>query len=449
MLNRIRNLLGLWRRASALRGGSLGVAARVGRIFRQEGFGGIRRRLAFAAGRVPDGLAGTTAAPASRCRPARAFQLRPGLRPGALLVGHPFLVSGRGEDIRISAGAFARAEIPFSICDVFDGGNPSLHPDFPYRDRLAGEPAYRAQVCVLNADEMANARSRLGAGFFAGRYTIGYWAWELSRFPDAWSGAFDTVEEIWAPSRFTQQAIAEKAPCPVVRMPLAVELPVGDGLPRGHFGLPEDRYLFLFFFDFSSYIARKNPLAAIRAFRQAFDDRPRSRAQLVIKLNGTDLRPEDYRSFLASPELDDPRIILVDRVLDGREMRSLMQACDCFVSLHRAEGFGRGPAEAMFYGKPVVVTGYSGNLDFTNELDACVVEHELVPVGPGEYPHGAGQVWAEPDVEQAAWYMRRLVEQPEFGAGLGRQAAGFIRRHHSLAAVGERYRRRLARLGLV
>ena len=127
-------------------------------------------------------------------------------------------------------------------------------------------------------------------------------------------------------------------------------------------------------------------------------------------------------------------------------MRTLMASCDCFISLHRAEGFGRGPAEAMFYGRPVIVTGYSGNMDFTNEDNACIVDYQLIPVGPGEYPFGEGQLWADPDVEQAAWYMRRVYSDRQFRTRMARAGRQFIHAHHSFAAIGARYRTRLNRL---
>jgi glycosyltransferase involved in cell wall biosynthesis len=135
--------------------------------------------------------------------------------------------------------------------------------------------------------------------------------------------------------------------------------------------------------------------------------------------------------------------------MDDREIRSLVGQCDCFVSLHRSEGFGRGLAEAMLMGKPVIATGYSGNLDFTNEENCCLVDYELVPVGDGEYPFGAGQLWAEADVDVAADFMRTLVNDPAFAREKGEAGARYIRRDHSFGAVGARYRRRLEQLGLV
>jgi glycosyltransferase involved in cell wall biosynthesis len=296
---------------------------------------------------------------------------------------------------------------------------------------------------------MELASAHLGSAFFEARYNIGYWAWELARFPDAWLPAFRHFDEIWAPSRFIQQAVADRAQCPVVHMPLAVDFSATQPLPRRHFGLPERRLLFLFYFDFTSYAARKNPQGALAAFRRAFPDPDREGVGLVIKLNGMEQRPDDYARFRESLAEAPRGVTLLDRVMTDHEVRNLVRVCDCFVSLHRSEGFGRGLAEAMHYGKPVIGTGYSGNVDYMHPDNACLVDYVLVPVRPGEYPHAEGQHWADPDVEQAASYMRALARDPGLRQRLGARAADYMRAHHSFAAAGARYRRRLARLGFL
>jgi glycosyltransferase involved in cell wall biosynthesis len=140
-------------------------------------------------------------------------------------------------------------------------------------------------------------------------------------------------------------------------------------------------------------------------------------------------------------------VLLIDRTLGREEITALMAACDAFVSLHRSEGFGRGPAEAMLLGKPVVVTAYSGNLDFCREDNACLVGSTLVPVREGEYPGWEGQVWADPDPSVAAAHMRRLVEDPEFASALGKRAAATIRAQYDAEVVGRAYAERLQEIG--
>jgi len=356
-----------------------------------------------------------------------------------------------GEYVRAAAKAFDAAGIPFRIRNTYDWNDTfaDKHPTFAFADRISDQSPFAVNVFHMNADEMEGAHRTLGTEFFAGRYNIGCWHWELSRFPDAWRPALDLVDEVWASSRFIQQALAEKAACPVTWVPHPIDVEPAGRYARRDLGLPERPYLFLFAFDFTSYVARKNPQAVLQAFRRAFGPGGSDEAGLVIKLNGTHLRRAEAEAFRASPELDDPRIHVIDEVLDGGRMRGLMEVCDCFVSLHRSEGFGRGLAEAMMLGKPVIATAYSGNMDFTNPTNACLVEYSLVPVGPWEYPHPQGQIWADPDVEQAARYMRRLVREPGFGRRLGRRASAFMRMQHGPAAVGARCRARLERLGLL
>ena len=424
-----------------------GAIRRASSIVSREGLAGLGNRLRAWSGVVGPSAATPAAGTSLRIETGSPRDARMGLPSGegVNLVGHPYGALGMGEHIRKSAEAFAAADVPFAVINTFDqrGAHGDKFAEFPFHDRVTRKNPFPVSVFHMNADEMKLASAHLGPDFFSGRYNIGYWAWELARFPDAWCGAFGFFDEVWAPSRFIQQALAEKAPCPVVHMPLAVDFTAGERLPRRYFGLPEDRYLFLFFFDFTSYMARKNPLGPLAAFRQAFPRGAGSPAALVIKLNGMEQKPADYRRFLEALGDFDESVILLDRVMTDQEVRNLVQNCDSFVSLHRSEGFGRGLAEGMFYGKPVIGTAYSGNLDYMNPDNACLVDATLVPVREGEYPFPDGQLWAEPDVEQAANYMRRLVAEPAWSSQLGARAAAYMRTHHSFAAIGGRYRRRL------
>jgi glycosyltransferase involved in cell wall biosynthesis len=458
LIVRWRRWVGAVRTALTRHTGLMRLLQRTMAVLRDEGWAGVRlrARLLLSAQHQPDlfppPAPATLPEPEPQPEPDWRRVRRPDLPPGALLVGHPYAVLGCAENVRTGACACAAAHIPFALRNTFGEYGKEmavLHRDFPFMDRINPHAAYKANLFFLNANEMDDAFAHLGPDGFAGRYNIGYWAWELSQFPDAWQSAFRYVDEIWALSRFTQQALADKAPCPVIWMPLAVEPVTLAQRSRADFGLPDNCFLLLFFFDFRSFIQRKNPWAALRAFTTAFQDDASAPVSLVIKMNGMDACPEDYRAFLGSDALRDPRVILIDRIMDDRDIKELVRLCDGFLSLHRAEGFGRGLAEAMYFGKPVIATGYSGNLDFMNEANSCLVDCTLIPVGTDEYPYGAGQRWAEPDVDQAAWYLRRLVADSTYAADIGQRAAHYIRTYHSFAAIGARHRRRLEHLGLL
>jgi len=267
---------------------------------------------------------------------------------------------------------------------------------------------------------------------FDGRYTIGAWTWELPDFPDEWMPSFDLVKEVWVPSTFVQQAIALKSPVPVVRMPHAVQAPAGPFMSRAELGLPPDPYLFLMMYDVFSVRQRKNPEGCIQAFCGGFapDD---DSVGLVIKLNNAD---QAERSLIE--RLIDGRrnIHLVDRTLSRHEVDSLLAATDCFVSLHRSEGFGLAIGEAMALGKPVVATYWSGNVDFMSPWNSAPVGYELTTLQRDHGPYRAGQQWAEPDLENASWWMRELAQDRSRSAEIGRRAQIDIELGFSPEAVG-------------
>ena len=100
-------------------------------------------------------------------------------------------------------------------------------------------------------------------------------------------------------------------------------------------------------------------------------------------------------------------------------------------------------AEAMLLGKPVVATGYSGNLDFMNDGNSCLVRYRMVEVEKGSYPYGDNQVWADPDIDHAVSHMLKLVDDRDYGRALGSIASRYIRTHFSARAIGLRYQRRI------
>ena len=131
------------------------------------------------------------------------------------------------------------------------------------------------------------------------------------------------------------------------------------------------------------------------------------------------------------------------------QLRQLYGCCDGFLSLHRAEGFGRGMAEAFQLGLDVVATNWSGNTDFCKGPLAHLIPYELVPVTPGAYPHWPGQVWAEPNIKAAAEALRNIDRRRrQEGLPAVEISAGY-RQQFSAATCGARYRKRLEELGLI
>jgi glycosyltransferase involved in cell wall biosynthesis/SAM-dependent methyltransferase len=366
-----------------------------------------------------------------------------------VLVGHPFIPTGRGEDIRCAFRSFEAAGVRAAICAVSQHQNGWDHDlNSELSSRLVDGLSSRANLFYINGDEVGKTLNRFGNHLPERAYNVICPQWELSRYPREWHPWLGRFDEVWAPSSFVFDAISKATEKPVIHLPLCVDGKLTSFLGRRYFGLPESAYLFLFAFDLRSYLARKNPLAVIEAFSEVCAQRPAEDTRLVLKLHGTDSTSasrSDYERLLAALEHVScrGRIILITDVLTDNETKNLVRCCDCFVSLHRSEGFGRALAEAMLFGKPVVATGYSGNLDFMNETNSCLVDYKLVPVSDGGYPHAQGQCWAEPDIGHAASHMLTLLTDKDRGRKLGQIASRHIRTHFSSRAVGLKYKNRV------
>lgn len=298
-------------------------------------------------------------------------------------------------------------------------------------------------VFHLDAPASRDIDTHHGPEFRSGKYNVGYWAWELPEFPDAWLPYFDFFNEIWCPSDFVRHALAEKSPVPVITMPHAVEFQRPARALRElrqEFGLPADKYLFLFLYDLNSYTERKNPTAVIEAFRRSgLADRG---AALVIKVHGLLGNEKDFES-LRNAVSNLPGTTLISDALTRPKVYELEAACDCFVSLHRSEGFGFAVAECMYLGKPVIATNWSATSEFLNEENGAPVDYQLVTLKTNHGPYSKGQRWAEPNVDAAAQWMQRLFADRALGEKLGAAAQRTIEARFSLRSIGSRYRRRL------
>lgn len=294
-------------------------------------------------------------------------------------------------------------------------------------------------VCV-NADGVPGFVQQAGARFFEDRYTIGVWWWETSDFPARFMESFEHVDEVWVGSRFVADTLeAVSPPVPIVHVPIPVSFSEPPPLQPGEHGWP-GAFAFLYSWDYCSVFARKNPLAAIEAYRAAFD--PGDGAALVLKCINPGFDPAGHRRVLEAIEGRED-VVLIDDYLDPGEKDRLMRSCDCYVSPHRSEGLGLTVAEAMFHGKPVIATRYSGVEDFMTPENSYAIPYEMVPIGRGADPYPPEGTWAEPDVAELSRLMRHVFEQPQEAARRGEQAAHDMRVRFSAEAAGRVMRSRL------
>ena len=236
-------------------------------------------------------------------------------------------------------------------------------------------------------------------------------------------GGLELVDEVWAPTRFVQEAYAASTDRPVRHVPLAIAEPAVAPLGRVDLGLGGNDFVVLVSFSHLSVMERKNPLGAIEAFRRAFPDAGGvdARARLVVKTLNGELKRDDARRLRAAAA-EDERIEIRDGRVEHAELMALVQVVDVFLSLHRSEGLGLQIADAMWLGTPVVATDYGGSTDLVDAACAEVVPAGRVAVTNGDGAYPGSMSWADPDLDAAAAALRRLADDPDHAARLAAAA---------------------------
>ncbi len=365
--------------------------------------------------------------------PKPAHRANVGMRvaPGIAVVGEFTRASGLGESARLMADAAKRLGLPVWTIDL-----PPLADSRPEVAGVASAalPPGVPLVLHVNGPMLPLALLRLPASATRNRPIIGYWAWEMPEVPPEWRPALACVSQIWVPSRFTAAALKPLLPgrVRIVPPPLGMVPPVASAMDRAAFGLPLDAVVVLVSFNLASSFARKNPFAAIAAFRGAFGERPDR--ILVLKVSHPDHAPADFVRLAQMAQA--PNMRLETSVLPPDDRHALTACADIVLSLHRGEGFGLVLAEAMLLGKPVIATAWSGNTDFMDRSNAALIDYRLVPARDDRSVYRG--LWAEPDVAEAACLLRTLADDPGLRRAIGEQARASTKARldgHELAAA--------------
>jgi len=371
----------------------------------------------------------------------------PELTPGINLIGFAFGEFGLGESLRSIARACDAGNVPFVVKDV-EQHLATRQTDASIAPHLADDLRHRVSLMCVNPDLLPQVRPLLLRTRAHGGLAVGYWYWELETTPRTWEPAYDVVDEVWCATQFVAEAIRRATGKPVIKIPPPLEVAAPRAYRRHEFGLPEGRFLFLFTFDYNSFVKRKNPEAVIAAFREAFP-RTRDDVGLVVKsVNGAN-QPQRVAAMTAHAG-GDPRIVAIDRFLTREESYGLTLATDAYVSLHRSEGLGLGLCEAMALGRPTIATGYSGNLEFMNASNSLLVDYRLVPVARGDYLVDDERfVWADPDIASAARCMRMLADDAALRARLAAAGRDEIATRFTRQRTAALIRERLTELGVL
>lgn len=337
-----------------------------------------------------------------------------GMQPfGVNLIGDIRIEIGLGQSMRLIANILEHSGHKFGIINLPLNVEVSRN-DHSWDHKITDHPIYGINLIHINPQDMGLSYLRLGDAMFRNRYNIGFWLWELEEAPKEAYLAVKFVDEIWTPSEFTSNCFRKITNKPVYTIPYHVTAESDSRYGRAHFGLPEDKFLYLLLFDFNSTLLRKNPQAAIEAFRNAFSPEQQD-VGLVIKVNNA--TPECMETLKALLE-GYKSVHYITKTLSKAEVNSLIANVNVFVSLHRAEGFGLVMAEAMLLKTACIATNWSSNTEFMNSDTACMVSCTMKQIEEGEGSYPPGAIWADPSVEETTMYMRKLKEDPEYYRGM-------------------------------
>lgn len=364
------------------------------------------------------------------------------------LIGPFQKASGLGQAARLSAAMIEKTGLKTSI---FDFGLDNPAPEgFSSKLKTGGLQQSKVNIVHLNGESVAIAYSYL-PDVFKNSYNIGYFYWELDTPAACHHLSIELLDEIWVSSEYCREIYAKVTSKPVINVGMCVEdVPVlkddARSYARKKLRCSDDEFVFLAAFDSFSFVQRKNPIGVIRAFRAAFPDDEGVR--LVLKTQNRTQVHDPYQHAIwevVDEEVDrDDRITLMDETLTYNDLRRLKSGVDCYISLHRSEGWGFGMIEAMAMGVPVIATAYSGNMDFCTPETCWLVDYDLVCLYPDDYIFVVpGQKWAEPKLDSAAAQMRAVVFDVEERERRVKCASDFVNSNFSEAAISQRYGARL------
>jgi len=360
---------------------------------------------------------------------------------GVNIAGYMKGVFGVGQAARNTVFAVQTTDVPYAINNV--SCEVQRSDDCTFDDEFTDDNPYSINIVHINADQTGVFANLSGHEYFEERYNIGLWFWELEDFPKEWHRYFAFYDEIWTKSEFVRDAIAKVSPLPTYNIPNTVYIDKEINPDRRMFNLRDDVFIFLFAFDYFSVFQRKNPLAVIEAFKKAFGD---SRdVMLIIKSINAEPYQKEYKATLDASQ-NNNNIVIWNRSMSWYEMLTLTKSVDCFVSLHRSEGFGQGLAEAMLLGVPVMATAYSGNMEFMNHENSWLVDYEIVDIKEDHFPYTKGNVWADADTDHAAEVMKEIYSNKDLATKKAKIAKKYIEDNYSHKAIGKMIKKRLSEI---
>ena len=347
---------------------------------------------------------------------------------------------GLGEGVRSNIRAVKTTDVPYVINDFNIVLSKHVVDETLNALTVSKENPYNINLVQINIDRLHSVMQETDKSYFQNKYNIAFWAWELENFPEESKVFFKLFNEIWVPSNFCTEAISKVSPIPVIKMMHSIEI---ENTPysRKNFNLPEDKFIFMTMFDYYSSISRKNPIATIDSYEQSFG-KNNPDVLLLIKTSISKEFPNEKKQLVNRID-GNKSIIVIEEILERDKLYSLMNCCDCFVSLHRSEGFGLTMAEAMYLGKPVIATAYSANTEFMNINNSFPVKYRLVKTGDQYYFSTDKDVWADADIQHASQQMTLVYNNKNLASEIAQRGQNDVKQFLSPQIMGEKIKQRL------
>ena len=333
---------------------------------------------------------------------------------------------GLGNSARYIAHSLMTENLPANFVNIY---LPGVSNDREFIKKCCAYSPNKINFVVSGIDNIETIYSKtqkLGSGLRNYLYPF----WELDRVHYNKLAGLNSYDEIIAPSNFIANTFSNFLNKEIKRIPHPVRIPENI-----YPNLIKDGTLKIFnFMDFNSFVARKNPKGVLDAFQLAFP-RHYDDVELIIKIRG--LFDGDTRKILQAYCEEDSRIKIIDKTISRNAMDKLLGECNVYISMHRAEGLGLGPAEALANEKIVVSTNYGGTTDFITKTTGYPVDYKLIPIKPNEYINTANQLWAEPSIESAAESLKDIYDHYESALKRGINGRKLMINQHSFHVVGQ------------
>ena len=340
---------------------------------------------------------------------------------------------GLGEAIRLLIKAIEKANIPHVLLN-YDTPTAHRHNDVTYQN-FSKEAPYLINLVLLGPTEARKIATYFNIDFFKNKYNIFFLNWESENLPQEYIKNLNFYDEIWTPATYCSEVVNKNCSTPTktISYPLEIIIDNAFDLESDNF-YNKSKFNFLYIFDYNSTLERKNTLNLIKAFKLAFlkDD---NSVCLTIKTSRS-TRFSYEKELLLAEIANYQNIKIIEKIFDKNTLHKIINGCDSYVSLHRSEGFGLTMAEAMYFGKPVIATGYSGNTEFMNSSNSFLVKYKLCKVETNIINYDTSTIWSEPDVNHAAELMQIVKLNTEAVKSIAIKGQSDIKKYFSVDEIG-------------